>query len=489
MALGAAVGAVSALPALRLRGLYLALTTFAFAQAMTAIFFNNNSVFGQGGALKVGRVLVEGNTGFVMLIAVVFAVAAVGVLAVRRSSFGRRLLAMSDSQVACATLGMSLTWTKLSVFAASAGLAGLAGVLFGGLRGSVGTNDFNFLQSLSLFLLLAVWGVDSILAVFFAGLSFSLLSVLQAHVPDIRNLPLLLTGLAALGLARNPDGVIAQVTDNFERVKSLVRARTVDAEREPGLAAPSVALPTTNGSANGHAGPVPALELLDVRAGYGRIEVVHGVSLVVPPATVFALLGPNGAGKSTLLRVASGGHPAWSGHVHVAGVHVNGAAPEGLARLGVCTVPEGRSIFANLTVADNLRMMSYRRGVSEDDIEERAYASFPRLAERRDQLAGTLSGGEQQMLAMARAVATEPKVLLLDEISLGLAPRIVAQLYEHVAELKERGLAILLVEQFVQTALSVADFAAVMSQGRIYRMGETSDVTDAVSAAYMGAVG
>jgi branched-chain amino acid transport system permease protein len=497
VAIGAAVGAISALPALRLRGLYLALTTFAFADAMTAIFFNNNNVFGQGGALKVGRVLVDGNTAFVVLIAVVFAAAAVGVLAVRRSSFGRRLMAMSDSQVACATLGMSLTWTKVIVFAASAGMAGLAGVLFGGLRGSVGSNDFSVFNSLGLFLILAIWGVDSIVAVFLAGISYSMLSVLQTHFPDIRNLPFLLTGLGALGLARNPDGVVAQITDYVERLKALWRRRSGAGEKadapsapiaEGELAAP-LAVATRNGSGNGHVGPIPALELIDVRSGYGRIEVVHGVDLVVPQASVFALLGPNGAGKSTLLRVASGGHPVWSGCVHVAGVHVNGAAPEGMARLGVCTVPEGRSIFANLTVAENLRMMTYRKGVSEDDIEERAYSAFPPLAERRGQLAGTLSGGEQQMLAMARAVATEPKVLLLDEISLGLAPRIVAQLYEHVAELKERGLAILLVEQFVQTALGVADFAAVMSQGRIYRMGETSDVTDAVSAAYMGAVG
>jgi branched-chain amino acid transport system permease protein len=488
--LGAAVGAVSALPALRLRGLYLALTTFAFATAMTAIFFNNNNVFGQGGALKVGRVLVEGNHGFVVLIAVVFAAAAVGVLALRRSWFGRGLVAMSDSEVACATLGMNLTWTKLVVFAASAGLAGLAGALFGGLQGSVGTNDFNVFNSLALFLLLAIWGVDSIIAVFFAGLSYAYLGVLQSHFPEVRNLPYLLTGLGALGLARNPDGVVAQVTDILERLRSWFRGREEAAEPavDAGLGTPLV-VGGLNGSGNGHHGPVPALELIDVHSGYGRIEVVHGVNLVVPPATVFALLGPNGAGKSTLLRVASGGHPAWSGHVHLAGVHVNGASAEGMARLGVCTVPEGRSIFANLTVAENLRMMSYRAGVSEDDIEDRAYSSFPRLAERRTQLAGTLSGGEQQMLAMARAVATEPKLLLLDEISLGLAPRIVAGLYEHVAELKEQGIAILLVEQFVQTALSVADFAAVMSQGRIYRMGETSDVTDAVSAAYMGAVG
>ena len=134
-------------------------------------------------------------------------------------------------------------------------------------------------------------------------------------------------------------------------------------------------------------------------------------------------------------------------------------------------------------------MMSYRTGAQPGIIEEQAYASFPRLAERRQQLAGTLSGGEQQMLAMARAVSTNPRLLLLDEISMGLAPRIVAGLYEHVAELKERGLAILLVEQFVATALGVADYAGVMSQGRIYRMGETADVTEAVSAAYMGAVG
>jgi len=491
VAFAALAGALSALPALRLRGLYLALTTFAFGTAMTAIFFNNNSVFGQGGALPVGRVLVHGNASFVTLIAIVFAVAAVGVLAVRRSSFGRRLLAMSDSQVACATLGMSLTWTKVILFAASAGLAGLAGALFGGLRGSVGTNDFVVLNSLGLFLILAIWGVDSMLAVFLAGLSYSLLSVLQAHFPDIRGLPFLLTGLGALGLARSPDGALVQIKDNLAKVTSWWQGRAAPApgEEDDDVYAPSVAMVRANGSTNGHERPTPALELIDVRSGYGRIEVIHGVDLIVPQGTVFALLGPNGAGKSTLLRVASCGHEAWSGCVHIAGVHVNGAAPEGVARLGVCTVPEGRSVFANLTVADNLRMMSFRAGVSEDDIEERAYASFPRLSERRHQLAGTLSGGEQQMLAMARAVATEPKLLLLDEISLGLAPRIVSQLYEHVAELKEQGLSILLVEQFVQTALSVADFAAVMSQGRIQSLGETTDVSDAVSAAYMGAVG
>src|SRR3954454_22871198 len=149
----------------------------------------------------------------------------------------------------------------------------------------------------------------------------------------------------------------------------------------------------------------PALELRDIRAAYGRIEVLHGVSLVVPPGTVFALLGPNGAGKSTTLKVASGRMTPSSGCVHVAGSHVNGAAPEKLVRAGVCSIPEGRGIFPNLTVAENVRMMTYKGSLSPSDVQDKAFTRFPRLGERRNQLAGTLSGGEQQMLAMARALA------------------------------------------------------------------------------------
>jgi branched-chain amino acid transport system ATP-binding protein len=232
----------------------------------------------------------------------------------------------------------------------------------------------------------------------------------------------------------------------------------------------------------------PALELRDVRAAYGRIEVVHGVNLVVPRSSVFALLGPNGAGKTTLLKVAGCQMEPTTGCVHIAGVHVNGASPESLARLGVCTIPEGRGVFANLTVTENLRMMTYRDNVRPKDVEERAFARFPRLGERRHQLAGTLSGGEQQMLAMARAVTTDPALLLLDEISMGLAPRIVAELYELVRQLAAEGIAILVVEQFARTAMAVADFAAVMAQGRIESVGEPADVADAVSGAYFGEV-
>jgi branched-chain amino acid transport system ATP-binding protein len=229
----------------------------------------------------------------------------------------------------------------------------------------------------------------------------------------------------------------------------------------------------------------PVLELIDVRAAYGRIDVLHGVDLIVPPRSVVALLGPNGAGKTTVLRVASGQHRPTSGCVHVCGKHVNGADPDALSRAGVCTIPEGRGIFANLTVEENLQMMTYS-GARFDYVREHAFDTFPRLGERRSQLAGTMSGGEQQMLAMSRALATDCALLLLDEISMGLAPIIVDELYDSVKRIAAEGVAILLTEQYAQTALKVADYAAIMTQGKVRSMGEPADVADELSGVYLG---
>lgn len=231
-----------------------------------------------------------------------------------------------------------------------------------------------------------------------------------------------------------------------------------------------------------------ALELHDIRAGYGRIEVLHGVTLTVPAGSVFALLGPNGAGKSTTLKVASGRLRPMAGCVHVTGVHVNGAPPDALARAGVCQIPEGRGIFPNLTVAENLRVFTYASSLSAKDVEERAFGRFPRLGERRNQVAGTLSGGEQQMLAMSRALVSERGLLLLDEISMGLAPLIVAELYQFVEVLAGEGITVLLTEQFARTALAVAHYAAVMTQGQIVMVGQPADVADFMSEAYLGGV-
>ena len=230
----------------------------------------------------------------------------------------------------------------------------------------------------------------------------------------------------------------------------------------------------------------PLLELVDVHAAYGRIEVLRGVDLIVPPRSVVALLGPNGAGKTTTLKVASGQMEPTSGHVHIAGVHVNGAAPEQLVKAGVCTVPEGRGIFPNLTVDENIRLFSYADTTSESDIREISFSRFPRLSERRSQLAGRMSGGEQQMLAMARALATDPRLLLLDELSMGLAPLIVEELYSAVAQIARDGVAVLVVEQFAKTALRVAEFGVVMTNGRVVAVGQPQDIEEELSKAYLG---
>lgn len=224
-----------------------------------------------------------------------------------------------------------------------------------------------------------------------------------------------------------------------------------------------------------------------MRAAYGRIEVLRGVDLIVPRGSVFALLGPNGGGKTSTLKVINGRLAPTAGCVHIAGVHVNGASTARLARAGVCSVPEGRGIFPNLTVDENLLLVTYSaEGRSAGEIREQAFARFPRLGERRTQVAGTLSGGEQQMLAMARALTVEPSLLLLDELSMGLAPVIVEGLYEAVAELAHEGITILLVEQFARMALPVADYAGIMLHGRIDVVGEPGDIAGDLDEAYLG---
>ncbi|GMU79403.1 MAG: hypothetical protein AMXMBFR46_21950 [Acidimicrobiia bacterium] len=232
----------------------------------------------------------------------------------------------------------------------------------------------------------------------------------------------------------------------------------------------------------------PALELRGVTAGYGTISVLFGVDLVLGRGQVHALLGPNGAGKSTTLKVASGQIRPTAGEVAIDGVPIGRAGPDALARRGLCLVPEGRGVFPNLTVTENLRMATYA-GTPLRDVLERAFTRFPRLAERRKQLGGTLSGGEQQMLAMARALATDPRVLLLDELSMGLAPLIVEELYAVVQRIASEGLSILVVEQFAHQVLGVADVASIMLSGTVQLSGSPNDVADALEAAYLsGAV-
>jgi branched-chain amino acid transport system ATP-binding protein len=230
----------------------------------------------------------------------------------------------------------------------------------------------------------------------------------------------------------------------------------------------------------------PAVELIDLHAAYGRIEVLHGVNLVVPAGTLFALLGPNGAGKTTTLKVIDGRHQPASGCLHIGGSHSNGAAPNKLVHAGVSSIPEGRGIFPNLTVAENLEVMTFGRlKLTGAEIEDRAFGRFPILKERRKQVAGTLSGGQQQMLSLSRAVVADPALLLVDELSMGLAPLVVTELYGVLGQLAADGMTVLLVEQFAHTAMKMADYVAVMVQGQIQSLGQPADIED-VAGAYLG---
>ncbi len=233
------------------------------------------------------------------------------------------------------------------------------------------------------------------------------------------------------------------------------------------------------------------LEVADLQVRHGAIRAVRGITLNVAEGELVALLGANGAGKSSTLMCIAGALKAAGGSIRIAGEYVTSASPEATVRKGVATVPETRDVFPDLTVDENLTLGSYthrgdRSGVAAD--RERMLAMFPRLAERASQPAGTLSGGEQQMLVIARALMSRPKVLLLDEPSLGLAPVIVDQIFEMIGRLKRSGLTILLVEQNVAKALSVADRAYVMRLGVIAASGTAAEIgaeTD-LSALYLG---
>jgi branched-chain amino acid transport system ATP-binding protein len=233
---------------------------------------------------------------------------------------------------------------------------------------------------------------------------------------------------------------------------------------------------------------VPVLELRGVSAGYGRIEVVHDIDLVVPAGGVVALLGPNGAGKTTTLSAIAGTIPLMQGDLLLDGQSIRNLSTYERTRRGIVLVPEGRSVFPSLTVEDNLELVVRAATNNSRERAERlaeVWEIFPRLHERREQRAGTLSGGEQQMLALSRAFLSTARVLLMDEISMGLAPVLVENLFDAVQKLRERGRTIVLVEQFLTYALSLADICYVLGRGQIRFIGDAGEMRAGAGADYL----
>ena len=237
----------------------------------------------------------------------------------------------------------------------------------------------------------------------------------------------------------------------------------------------------------GEAAPDPSLlEVQELTAGYGRTTVLRDVSLRIETATVDALLGPNGAGKTTLLRTVAGLLRPASGSVRLNGVDITADAPFQRARAGVCLIPEGRGIFPSLTVNENL-LLQRQRSARLQGID-RAFEAFPILRDRRNQMAGTMSGGQQQMLAVARCYLSSPSIILLDEVSMGLAPLIVDQIFDSLMRLASEGIAILLVEQYVNLALDLASTVHLLNRGELTFSGPASELDDErVLNDYLGA--
>ncbi len=237
------------------------------------------------------------------------------------------------------------------------------------------------------------------------------------------------------------------------------------------------------------------LQIQNLHAGYGKVEVLHDISFSVPKGQVVSLIGSNGAGKTTTMRAISGMLKPSSGCITLNGRAIAGLPSNRIAQAGLAHSPEGRRVFSTLSVTDNLLLGAFPRltfGREKGDVQgdiARVFELFPRLKEREHQLAGTLSGGEQQMLAMGRALMLNPDVLLLDEPSMGLAPLLVKEVFRIIGELKTRGITMLLVEQFAAAALEVADYAYVLENGRISVHGPAEQLRNdpAVKAAYLGA--
>ncbi|MCX5127810.1 ATP-binding cassette domain-containing protein [Streptomyces sp. NBC_00347] len=571
----AVLGALVALPALRLGGRSLALATLALAFLADQVLFQMRWLRNGDSGWSIPRPVIgpvdlsDDRALGVALVLLVAAVAA-GLSALRGSPSGRAMLAVRSAPAAAMASGVSVLRTKLLLFTLSAGLAGFGGVMYASYNTRITATDFTAMTGLVWLAVVVAAGVRRPQYAVVAGLVFAVAPrVMADYVTESAHLPVILFGLAGLALANDPDGYCAAVPVRRARRragsaaaagsasgagpeagasagavpaargvgKAEAEAAVVHAARVGGGAGvgpagssptpplpetgappqtpalerragwnsappvgnlppagqPSAAGPTANQSAREQpareqatpAEPLaepPALELRGVTAGYDGGLVLHGVDLVVRRGEILAVLGPNGAGKSTACRVAAGALPVTGGTVRVAGRDATRDGAVGRSRAGVLLAPEGRGIFPSLSIEENLAL--YLRDPGERDA---VYDRFPRLRERRAVPAGSLSGGEQQMLALAPLLQRPPGVLIADEPSLGLAPRVVDEVYGLLMELRAAGTALLLVEEKAAEILGIADTVAYLSQGRVSWCGPRSEVeADRLTEAYLG---
>ncbi|MEU8437535.1 ATP-binding cassette domain-containing protein [Streptomyces sp. NPDC029216] len=482
----AALGALVALPALRLGGRSLALATLALAFLADQVLFQMRWLRGgdAGWAVPrpvIGPVDLSDDRALGVALVVVVALVAAGLGALRNSPTGRAMLAVRSAPAAAMASGVSVLRTKLLLFTLSAGLAGFGGVLYASYNTRITATDFTAMTGLVWLAVVVAAGVRRAPYAVVAGVVFAVAPrVLADHVTASSHLPVVLFGLAGLALAHDPDGYCAGVAVRWRRW----RGRAV-APQGPAGSSPTPPLPESGGRAPG-APARPAgrvlLQLRGVSAGYDGGSVLRGVDLLVREGEILAVLGPNGAGKTTACRVAAGLLPVTGGAVRVDGRDVTGDGAVRRSRGGVLLAPEGKGIFPSLTIEENLAVRL--PGPADRDA---VYDRFPRLRERRRVTAGSLSGGEQQMLALAPLLRRPPRVLIADEPSLGLAPRVVDEVYALLGELRAAGTALLLVEEKAAEVLAIADTVAFLTRGRVSWCGPRAEVeADRLAEAYLG---
>jgi ABC-type branched-subunit amino acid transport system ATPase component/branched-subunit amino acid ABC-type transport system permease component len=429
----------------------------------------------------------------------------------QRSASGRAMLAVRSTEVAARTSGISPARAKTLVFALSAAIAGFGGVLLGVVNFSVGRTTAPPLIGLVWLAVAVTFGVRRPGGALIAGLSFVCTTTIFTWIGDdylsgsfkdlttSTQFTAMLFGLGAINLAKNPDGVLALIGHQRieRRVERERRARIAEAEAAAhggeipehertastaSLAAAGDAPAADARSASEAPGPEAALRLDGVVAGYGAVEVLHRVELDVEPGTIVALLGANGAGKSTLCAVASGLVAPTQGRILLQGEDVTALEPYERAQRGILLVPEARGIFPGLSVDENLRVL-----LRSDEEQARAFDRFPILRERRRQLAGLLSGGEQQMLSLAPALARPPQVLIADEPTLGLAPLAAEEVIRALSEIRDLGSSILLVEEKAREVMALADVVAFMELGQVVWVGPRDQADEErLAAAYLG---
>ncbi|MGC5016113.1 ABC transporter permease subunit [Streptosporangium sp. DT93] len=480
-----AAGVLVALPALRLGGRILTLATLALALLADQVLFqidafSNGTIGWPLPALGLG--LADTTDPRVRVVLLLALIGLVGLLVrnLERSASGRAILAVRSAPAAATTSGISAPRTKIMIFALASGIAGLGGVLFAISKGSVTATDLPAFTGFVWLAVVVLQGVRRIGGAVLGGLIAAVFPELLAGWHVSAHVGAILFGTGGMILARHPDGVLAQMAEARHRRRHRTRDRTRGPRLERVAVRPEAPAREDVVASVPQDTPGGALFTLEnVVAGYGDVTVLRGVDLAVRPGEVVALLGANGAGKSTTCAAAAGDLPLTAGRVTLDGADVTSWPAYRRARGGVLLAPEGRGVFPGLTVEENLRTWLDDPGP--------VYERLPQLARRRGLAAGALSGGEQQLLTLAPALVRPPRVLIADEPSLGLAPLVVGQVFEVFAELRERGVALLLVEEKAVSVLEIADTVAFMRLGRITWTGPRAQVDGArLTAAYLG---